>query len=95
MNTPQENPDGYAATSVVKAAKDLHGKLLIVHGVVDDNVHMQNTLQLMDALQKADRDFEVMFYPVSRHGGFGKHATRQTLEFIQRTLGEKKEEGKP
>jgi dipeptidyl aminopeptidase/acylaminoacyl peptidase len=90
MNTPQENPDGYAATSVVKAAKDLHGKVLIQHGVVDDNVHMQNTLQLMDALQKADKDFEVMFYPVSRHGGFGKHATRQMLDFIQRTLGDKR-----
>jgi dipeptidyl aminopeptidase/acylaminoacyl peptidase len=90
MNTPQENPDGYAKTSVVKAAKDLHGTVLIQHGVVDDNVHMQNTLQLMDALQKADKDFEVMFYPVSRHGGFGKHATRQTLDFIQRTLGDKK-----
>ncbi|TMQ32206.1 MAG: S9 family peptidase, partial [Planctomycetota bacterium] len=46
MNTPQENPEGYNLTSVVKAAKDLHGKLLIVHGIMDDNVHMQNTAQL-------------------------------------------------
>jgi dipeptidyl-peptidase 4 len=59
---------------------------------MDDNVHMQNTLQLMDALQKADKDFEVMFYPVSRHGGFGKHSTRQMIEFIVRTLGEKNAE---
>jgi dipeptidyl-peptidase-4 len=92
MNTPQENPEGYAKTSVVKAAKNLHGKVLIQHGVMDDNVHMQNTLQLMDALQKADKDFEVMFYPVSRHGGFGKHAQRQMIDFIVRTLGEKKTE---
>ncbi|HEY1861296.1 MAG TPA: DPP IV N-terminal domain-containing protein [Gemmataceae bacterium] len=92
MNTPQENPEGYAKTSVVKAAKNLHGKVLIQHGVMDDNVHMQNTLQLMDALQKADKDFEVMFYPVSRHGGFGKHSQRQMIEFIVRTLGEKKAE---
>src|SRR5260221_4959796 len=42
MNTPKENPDGYRKTSVVKAAKDLHGKLLLLHGVMDDNVHLQN-----------------------------------------------------
>jgi dipeptidyl-peptidase-4 len=87
MNTPQENPDGYAATSVVKAAKNLHGKLLLHHGVMDDNVHMQNALQFMDALQKADKEFEVMFYPLARHGGFGRHSQRQSLEFIRRTLG--------
>ncbi len=92
MNTPQENPDGYASTSVVKAAKNLHGKLLLQHGVMDDNVHMQNALQLIDALQKADKDFEVMFYPVARHGGFGRHAQRQMIEFILRTLGDKKPE---
>jgi dipeptidyl aminopeptidase/acylaminoacyl peptidase len=92
MNTPQENPDGYAATSVIKAAKDLHGKLLLQHGVMDDNVHVQNALQLMDALQKADKDFEVMFYPVARHGGFGRHSQRQMLEFILRALGDKKPE---
>jgi dipeptidyl aminopeptidase/acylaminoacyl peptidase len=92
MNTPQENPDGYAATSVVKAAKDLHGKLLLQHGVMDDNVHIQNALQLADALQKADKDFEVMFYALSRHGGFGRHAERQMIEFILRTLGDKKPE---
>jgi dipeptidyl aminopeptidase/acylaminoacyl peptidase len=92
MNTPQENPEGYAVTSVVKAAKDLHGKLLLQHGVMDDNVHVQNPLQLMDALQKADKDFEVMFYPVARHGGFGRHAQRQMIEFILRTLGDKKAE---
>ncbi len=63
MNTPQENPEGYDATSVVKAAKDLHGRLLIVHGGMDDNVHLQNALQLMEALQKADKEFDVMIYP--------------------------------
>jgi hypothetical protein len=46
----------------------------------------------MDALQNADKDFEVMFYPVARHGGFGRHAQRQMLEFILRTLGDKKPE---
>jgi dipeptidyl aminopeptidase/acylaminoacyl peptidase len=89
MSTPQENPDGYATTSVVKAAKNLHGRLLIQHGLMDDNVHPQNAIQLMDALQKADKDFEVMFYAQARHGGFGRHSQRQSLEFIQRLLDEK------
>jgi len=87
MNTPQENPEGYDATSVVKAAKDLHGRLLIVHGVMDDNVHVQNALQLVEALQKADKDFEVMVYPRARHGGFTpKHYQRLVIDFMKRAL---------
>ena len=87
MNTPQENPDGYDATSVVKAAKNLHGRLLIVHGVMDDNVHLQNALQLVEALQKADREFEVMIYPSAGHGGFGaRHYERLVIDFMKRAL---------
>jgi len=90
MQVPQENPDGYEKTSVVKAAKNLHGKLLLMHGIMDDNVHLQNSVQLMEELQKADKDFEVMFYPRARHGFGGVFVQRKTLEFIKRTLGEKK-----
>jgi dipeptidyl-peptidase-4 len=86
MNTPQENPDGYAATSVVKAAKNLHGRLMLVHGLMDDNVHPQNTVQLVDALERADKDFELMVYPRAKHGGFGRHNDRQFYEFIRRTV---------
>jgi dipeptidyl-peptidase 4 len=86
MNTPQENPDGYNATSVVRAARNLHGKLLLVHGLMDDNVHAQNSLQLADALQRADRDFEVMYYPRNRHGIMGKHYERLVLDFMKRNL---------
>ena len=43
MGLPEENPEGYDKTSVVKAAANLHGKLLLVHGLMDDNVHVQNT----------------------------------------------------
>jgi dipeptidyl aminopeptidase/acylaminoacyl peptidase len=86
MNTPQENPKGYDATSVVKAARNLHGKLLILHGLMDDNVHVQNTVELMEALQRADRDFEVMFYPRARHGLFGRHYQRLMVDFMKRTL---------
>jgi dipeptidyl-peptidase-4 len=86
MNTPQENPDGYEATSVVKAARNLHGKLLIAHGIMDDNVHIQNSVQLIQELEQADRDFEVMVYPRSRHGILSKHYQRLFVDFMQRTL---------
>ena len=86
MNTPQENPQGYSDTSVVRAARNLHGKLLILHGLIDDNVHVQNSLQLIDALQRADKDFEVMFYPKARHGIGGAHYNRLQVEFMKRAL---------
>lgn len=86
MNTPQANTTGYNKTSVVSAAKNLHGKLLILHGIMDDNVHMQNTAQFIDELQKADKDFEMMMYPRARHGILGKHYRRLTLEFMKRNL---------
>jgi dipeptidyl-peptidase 4 len=86
MNTPQENPKGYKETSVVAAAGNLHGKLLIVHGLMDDNVHAQNTFQLMTALQQADKDFAVMFYPRNRHGVSGRHFERLAVEFMKQAL---------
>jgi dipeptidyl-peptidase-4 len=87
MDTPQNNPDGYEKTSVVKAAKNLHGKLLIIHGATDDNVHIENTFKLVDALQKADKKFELMIYPKSRHGVGGMHYDRLKVDFIKSVLG--------
>ena len=90
MLTPKENADGYAKTSCVAAAKNLSGRLLIVHGMMDDNVHMQNSVQLADALQKAGKEFEMMFYPQSRHGIGGAHYLKLQTEFIRRTMGVQK-----
>jgi dipeptidyl aminopeptidase/acylaminoacyl peptidase/murein tripeptide amidase MpaA len=87
MNTPQENPEGYRKTSVVRAAANLHGRLLLAHGLIDDNVHMQNSMQFVNELQKAGKDFELMIYPHSRHGIFEKHYQRLMLEFIRKSLG--------
>jgi dipeptidyl aminopeptidase/acylaminoacyl peptidase len=87
MLTPKENVDGYAKTSCVAAAKNVNGKLLIVHGMMDDNVHMQNSVQLADALQRAGKEFEMMFYPQARHGIGGAHYLKLQLEFIRRTMG--------
>ncbi|MCI0487719.1 MAG: S9 family peptidase [Blastocatellia bacterium] len=68
MKTPQNNAEGYEKTSPLRAAKDLHGKLLLIHGAMDDNVHMQNTIQFAYELQKAGKQFQLMLYPKSRHG---------------------------
>jgi len=86
MNTPQENPKGYDETSVVKAAAKLQGKLLIVHGIMDDNVHVQNAVQLIDALQKANKDFDMMMYPRARHPIHGKHYQKTLIEFMRKEL---------
>jgi dipeptidyl-peptidase 4 len=90
MGLPQDNPDGYNVSSVVRAAGKLHGKLLILHGVIDDNVSLRNTLRFVEALQDANKDFELMIYPSSRHGIFGQHYSKLQLDFIRRTLGDPK-----
>ncbi|MCS7046632.1 MAG: S9 family peptidase, partial [Gemmataceae bacterium] len=86
MTLPQDNPKGYQASSVIAAAKNLHGKLLIIHGMMDDNVHLTNAVQLVDALQKANVDFEMMFYPHARHGIASPHVQRVQHEFMKRVL---------
>ena len=68
MDTPQSNPEGYKSSSVISAAKNLHGRLMLIHGEIDDNVHMANTMQFVHALQKAQKKFDLMIYPNNRHG---------------------------
>jgi len=68
LGTPQENPAGYRDSSPRFSAGNLHGALLLIHGAIDDNVHVQNTMQLAYELQKADKPFSLMLYPKSRHG---------------------------
>ena len=87
MSTPQLNQDGYQRSSVVAAASKLNGRLLILHGLKDDNVHPENSIQLIHALQKAERQFEVMFYPTSRHGIYGKHYNKTCFNFIVDAMG--------
>jgi len=82
MDLPQNNPKGYDSSSVVKAAKNLHGKLLIIHGEMDDNVHLSNTMQLAHALQKAGKQFQLMIYPRNRHGVRSRHLRDLMTQFI-------------
>lgn len=79
MDTPTENPGGYQFASVMTHAEKLKGKLLLIHGTMDDNVHMQNTIQLIDKLQDVGKDFEIMLYPNSRHGYGAKRGHAQKL----------------
>lgn len=67
MRTPQTNEKGYDKSSILKSATDLHGKLLLIHGTMDDNVHVQQSIQLMDVLQRNNILFDLMMYPKSRH----------------------------
>jgi len=82
MQTPQNNKDGYDRTSVSRAAKDLHGNLLLIHGVMDDNVHMQNTIQFVNELQKNNKQFELMVYPTQRHGVTNPFQVRHMYEMM-------------
>ena len=86
MRMPQRNPDGYRNASPRFDAADLHGALLLVHGSMDENVHMQNTLQFALALQRAGKPFDMMIYPRSRHrlGGpdLELHRREKMLAFV-------------
>jgi len=90
LGMPAENPDAYARTSLVRRAGDLHGRLLLVHGTYDDNVHPQNTQAFIDALIKEGKLFDLMIYPMRKHDIGDRAATfhlyRTMLEFWKRNL---------
>jgi dipeptidyl-peptidase-4 len=89
MDTPQNNLSGYDEGSAMKYADNLKGKLLIVHGTIDNNVHPQNSIMLIDALVKADKMFDVMFYPDNRHGirgAHGQHYNKIRMHYFMKHL---------
>jgi dipeptidyl-peptidase-4 len=71
MDTPKENPEGYKTSSVYSYVDRYKGLLRIYHGTMDDNVHMQNSIQLVKKLQEKKKHFEFMLYPGGRHGWGG------------------------
>lgn len=84
MDTPEQNPDGYRDSSLLHAVDGYRGGLRIAHGSMDDNVHMQNALQLIDRLQDAGKSVELMIYPGERHGFRGPKSVeyrRANLDF--------------
>ncbi len=83
MGLPKDNAKAYDDSSMPAAAANLHGSLLLVHGTSDDNVHMQNSIQMIDALIKAAKQFRFMAYPGKTHGIAGSGTQQQLFHMIQ------------
>jgi dipeptidyl-peptidase-4 len=90
LQTPQQNAAGYDDNSPISHVDKLNGNLLLIHGTGDDNVHYQNAVDLVDALIKADKQFETMYYPNRNHGISGGntswHLYSLMTDFIKRKL---------
>lgn len=90
MRTPQENPEGYDDNSPINFAGQLQGKLLLIHGTADDNVHCQNSIDFASALVGANKQFEMQFYPNTNHGIYGGNTTyhlyTRMTDFIKENL---------
>ena len=90
MRTPKENANGYDAICAIARAPQLHGALLLCHGLADDNVHYQNTAEYVDALVQADKDFRQLVYTNRNHSIYGGntryHLFRQCFNFFNEHL---------
>jgi len=84
MGLPKENGEGYKRSSPVNSAANLRGRVLIVHGTSDDNVHMQNTLQMVQALIAAGKPFDLALYPRKTHGIAGTVSRSHLFNRIQK-----------
>ena len=90
MQTPQENPSGYDNNSPINFVEKLKGKYLLIHGSSDDNVHVQNSMQMMEALIQANKQFDSQIYPDKNHGIYGGNTRIQLFNkmtnFIENNL---------
>jgi dipeptidyl-peptidase-4 len=90
MRTPELNPEGYLNFNPLSGLKKLTGKLMLIHGMADDNVHVQHTLQYISALNEAQKPYLLYLYPESAHGISGKQnrldAYTKMYMFILETL---------
>ena len=90
MRTPQENPQGYDEVNPIARARQLHGELLICHGLSDDNVHYQNTADYVESLVQADKDFRQLVYTGRNHSIYGgntrNHLFRQCINHFNAEL---------
>ena len=92
MRTPASNAEGYAASSVLPYVEQITGRLLLVHGLVDENVHARHSMRLIEALTAAKRDYELLLFPEARHMPRNPadlaYMERRLVDFLRRTLGE-------
>ncbi len=90
MRTPQENPDGYDNNSPINFTDKLKGKYLLIHGSGDDNVHFQNTMEMISAIVKSNKQFDLFIYPNKNHGIYGgntrNHLFNMMLEYTLKNL---------
>ena len=90
MQTPQENPNGYDLNSPIHHVDSLSGNYFLIHGSADDNVHVQNTYEMVNALVNANKQFELFIYPDKNHGIYGGntrlHLFTQITDFITKNL---------
>jgi dipeptidyl-peptidase-4 len=90
MRTPSENPEGYKTASPLESTDKLKGKVLLIHGADDDNVHLQNTMNFINALVKAQRPFELYIQPGQKHGFHGEavetYLAQRYLDFFKGCL---------
>jgi dipeptidyl-peptidase-4 len=90
MRTPKENPEGYEDNAPLNNPEGIKGKLLIVHGSADDNVHAQNTMEFTEAMVQAGVPFEMAIYTNRNHGIFGGntrlHLYRKMTDFLKTNL---------
>ena len=90
MRTPQENADGYDRVNPIARAGQLHGALLLCHGLADDNVHFRNTAEYTEALVQADKDFRQVTYTNRNHSIYGGntrlHLYRQAISHFNEKL---------
>lgn len=90
MTTPQENPSGYDDNSPINHVEKLKGNYLLIHGTADDNVHVQNTMRMVEALVQANKQFEWAIYPDKNHGIYGGytriHLFNKMTDFILKNL---------
>jgi dipeptidyl-peptidase 4 len=82
MGTPGGNPAGYAATDLASQAPNLRGKLLVLHALMDENVHFQNSARLVEALAAAGKTFDLFVFPGERHGYQSPQARRYAVERV-------------
>ncbi|MBL7885464.1 MAG: S9 family peptidase [Flavobacterium sp.] len=89
MQTPQENPSGYDENSPINHVSKLKGNFLLIHGTADDNVHVQNSMQMIEALVQANKQFDWAIYPDKNHGIFGGKTRIQLYNKMTNFIKEK------
>lgn len=82
MRTPQENPNGYDENSPIHFVDQLSGNYLLIHGSGDDNVHYQNTMEMVNALVKANKQFDLFIYPNKNHGIYGGNTRNHLFQLM-------------